>query len=459
MKSKIHAFILAAGKGTRMKSSLPKVLHECAGNPLIYYPLQCLSKLKIPTTVIISKESSSIKRKILEMGFKDCNFAIQDPPLGTGHAVMTGLNKLKIKAEQILVLNGDMPLISIDSIKNLIQEKKKAKTPLAFLTASLNKNIHYGRVIRDESRHVQKVVEFKDASIREKEINEMNIGTYLFCYDFIKSEIKKLKTQNKQKEYYLTDLIEKSYDIEIPAFALKVSDTSEAMGVNSQAQLDDIEQVIHQKRRESFANKGVRFIQGQSIVIGPKVQIEAGAKIAGPTYLLGQTKIKKEAVIEAFTWIKDSQISEGAHIKAHSYLSEAKVQKEAQIGPSAHLRPGANIGPSAKVGNFSEVKKSKIGEGSKINHLSYIGDATIGKKVNIGAGTITCNYDGVKKYKTILEDEVFVGSDTQFIAPVKIKKGAFIGAGSTITKDVAPKSLALSRSPQKEIKKHKKKKN
>lgn len=437
----IAAIVLAAGKGTRMKSDLPKVMHPLAGRPLLDYPLTLIQNLKIPqTTLVVAKDHKPIKDFLKKRSVNGIRLAVQDPPLGTGHAVMAALKKGASKAEHYLILSGDVPFISRETIEKLISAHQSKNAALTLVTAILDSPGAYGRIVRNFAGQVTGIVEMRDATREEKEIKEINLAIYLVEAAFLKSALDQLTASNAQKEYYLTDLIRIAAGQDKKIETIHAAKSAEGMGVNNRKELLHMEKMMMAERIAAFAETGVRFVNPEGIYIDAEVTIGSGTVIYGPNYLLGKTKIGTDCVIKAYCYIEDSAIAE-----------------KAQIGPFAHLRPGSEIGPEAKIGNFVEIKKSKIGAGSKANHLSYIGDAVIGKKVNIGAGTITCNYDGVNKFKTVLEDGVFVGSDTQFVAPVRVGKGAYIGAGSTITKNVKPGSLALTRTEQKEIKNWKRK--
>ncbi|MDO8519652.1 MAG: bifunctional UDP-N-acetylglucosamine diphosphorylase/glucosamine-1-phosphate N-acetyltransferase GlmU [Deltaproteobacteria bacterium] len=438
----IAAIILAAGKGTRMKSDLPKVMHLVAGRPLLDYPLTLIQQLKIPaTTLVVAKDHAPIRAFLKNRAVNGTQLAIQDPPLGTGHAVMSAFKKRSPKAKHYLILSGDVPLVSRETIQKLIAAHQAKNAALTLVTASLDSPGAYGRVVRAPSGQVTGIVEMRDASPQEAEIKEINLAIYLIEAEFLKSSLTLLTPNNSQKEYYLTDLVRLAAAQGRTIETIFAAHPYEGMGVNNRKEILQMEKMIMAERLASYSEAGVRFVNPDGIYIDAEVTIGAGTVVYGPNYLLGKTKIGADCVIKAYCYIEDSSVAE-----------------KALIGPFAHLRPGSEIGPEAKIGNFVEIKKSKIGAGSKVNHLSYIGDAVIGKKVNVGAGTITCNYDGVNKFKTVLEDGVFVGSDTQFVAPVRVGKGAYIGAGSTITKNVKPGSLALTRTEQKEIRNWKRKK-
>jgi len=437
MKTPITTVVLAAGKGTRMKSPLPKVLHPLLGRPLVSYSLNLCQKIKAEKILLVTgKDQTLLKEFLKNSKIKNLDIVVQDPPLGTGHAVMMAAKKLKNFKGDVLIIYGDMPLVSYETIQRLIQEHRTKNSILTFVTAPLSRfSQAFGRVIRDRYGNPVSLVEVRDATSQQLAINETNVGLYLVSAPFLLESLKQLTADNVQQEYYLTDLIKIAAAQNVTRATIGLENLAETLGVNTQKEMTWASELLSQRKIEELMQNGVRFVTTQNVVIEPDVFIGADTTIWGPCVLKGKTRIGKNCTIEPNVVITDSIIHDAA-----------------TIGPFAHLRPGTVLGPSVKVGNFVETKKSNIKEGAKINHLSYIGDAHIGRHVNIGAGTITCNYDGVNKYKTVLEDNVFVGSDTQFVAPVRVGQGAFIGAGSTITKNVKPGSLALTRAPQVEIK-------
>jgi bifunctional UDP-N-acetylglucosamine pyrophosphorylase/glucosamine-1-phosphate N-acetyltransferase len=455
---KIATIILAAGKGTRMKSSLPKVLHSVGGKTLVEHSLKIACSIgSNEIALVVPKESQDVENavRVVRRPSSVVRFAIQDNQLGSGHALNCGLQSLSVNGQRstvnyIVSLNADMPFVNPKSIRKLINLCQKKKAVMGLLTVAIDPSSSFGRVVRDDSGNVLEIVEVKDATSHQKKILEGNMGIYVFDLKFLKANIAKIKSNNKQKEYYMTDLVRLAVKAKKKVVAIKVADCVEGLGVNSQAELNLLNEIFYQRQRERFMREGVAMI-GDDIYIDDGVKIAQGVKLESPCYLKGQTRIGSGSVIEGGCVLKCSHVAENVLIKAHSYLVEAEVGPECEVGPFAHLRPGAKLMKKAKVGNFVEMKKTVLGEGSKANHLTYLGDAIIGKKVNVGAGTITCNYDGFNKYQTILEDGVFVGSDTQLVAPVKVGQGALVGAGTTVTEDVAPNSLVISRIRQKEI--------
>jgi bifunctional UDP-N-acetylglucosamine pyrophosphorylase/glucosamine-1-phosphate N-acetyltransferase len=430
----IQTIILAAGRGTRMKSPLPKVLHDLGGRTLLECSLGLAGALKSQKTVaVIPPKSPEIENEVKR--FEKTDFAVQNDPKGTAHAVNCGLAKLKVKSGDVLVLNADMPFVSKTSVKNLIKSFKKSKAVLGVLTSYKEDPTGFGRIVRGESDEVLYNVEQKDASHEEQHIQEVNLGVYVFDLQFLRKNINSLGTKNKQGEYYLPDLIALAKSQGKSVVAEMVGDETESLGINSQAELAYAREVYYEMRRLELMENGVGFY-GHSIFVDADVKVGPGSELYSPCYLRGSSKLGKSVVIEPGVFVRDSVIGDGSVIKANSYVDGAVVGKENQIGPSAHLRPGADLASEVKVGNFVEIKKSKLAKGVKASHLSYLGDAKIGEGSNIGAGTITCNYDGKNKHQTVIGAGSFIGSDTQLVAPVKLGKGAYIGAGTTVTKNV-----------------------
>lgn len=436
-----------------MKSKTLKVLHPVCGRPLVYYPLQLAHEIKTePILLVVGKNGGLVEKAIQPFGFKRMTFVVQDPPLGTAHAVMTAMEKLKRFKGDIIILNGDLPLMTVDTLRQFIDKHYSSEAALSFLTAVLREPDDYGRVLRDGYGDIMGVVEAKDASAVEKEIREINVGVYLVSSSFLRECLRDVKDGNRQKEFYLPDLIRMGVERNLGVVGLPMKNSEEGVGVNTQEELACANERRNKINLSRLMEEGVRVLSPQTVYVDTGIQVGRGSVIMGPAFLTGSTQVGNDCILEPAVFLKDSIVGNGVTLKANSYIEESRVDDGVQIGPMAHLRPGTHLKAGVKVGNFVEIKKSILHEGAKANHLSYLGDAEIGKRVNVGAGTITCNYDGEKKHKTIIEDDVFVGSDSQLVAPVKIGKGAYIGSGSTITKNVSPFSLALVRSPQVEIK-------
>ena len=451
----IVAIVLAAGEGTRMKSRLPKVLHQVCGKPMIGYVIDRLEELGIDKKIVIIGYKGSLVKETLG---KKVDYIWQKEQLGTGHALAqcrTALTKFK---GDLLLLSGDAPLLTIQTLKGLIETHREKDALATILTTILKPPTGYGRVIRHGDGTIRKIVEEEDATIIELANEEVNAGTYCFKREAIFSALEKIKPENIQEEYYLTDAIEiltkKGHRVEV----YTADESNEIIGINSRKDLALANKIMRERILNRLMFNGVTIIDPLTVTIDQEVEIGQDTIIYPFTIIEGKTKVGRDCIIGPAVQIRDSKIADKVEIK-NSSIQNSIIESEARIGPYAHLRPESRIGKRAKIGNFVEIKKSAIGTESKVSHMSYIGDATLGEDINIGAGTITCNYDGFKKYPTFIEDKVFVGSNTNFVAPVKIGRGAVIGAGSTITEDVPPYALAIARERQKNIKDWAKKKS
>lgn len=447
--------ILAAGKGTRMKSELPKVLHPVCGKPMISYPLAEAKKAGAGKIVgVIGHGAEAVRSSLDDEGI---DFVVQEEQLGTGHAVMVCETALEDKDIPVVILCGDAPLIRSSTIAGLVKSHRENKNSVTVLTAEMEEPGGYGRIIKDGSE-IAKIVEEKDASEAERAIREVNSGVYCVEGSFLFEALKKVGSNNAQGEYYLTDIIGIGRDLGLKVGWSKLNDGDEIMGINSRKELAEANRLMRKRILGSLMEGGVSIIDPDNTYIDDGIEIGADSIIHPQVSLTGRTLIGNGCIIEAGTQIRDSSLNDGAHIKPYCVITESMIEERATVGPFAHIRPSSHIKQKAKVGNFVEIKKSVINEGSKVNHLSYIGDSDIGRDVNIGAGTITCNYDGYNKFKTKIEDGAFIGSGTNLVAPVTIGKGAIIGAGSTITKTVLQDSLALTRADQRTVKDWAKKK-
>lgn len=429
-----------------MKSEKAKVLHEVGGRPMLSYVLDRACEIGAKKTiVVVGHQADKVRESFSGSGV---TFVEQKEQLGTGHAVMQAEKALSRFRGDIIILSGDVPLITSETLKGLMEAHKKSRATLTVLTAEPEDPYGYGRIIKDSNGKIKKIVEEKDAIAKEKAVKEINTGIYCVDSEFLLKALKRIEPKNVQKEYYLTDIVGIAVNEKKRVATYRASDFKEVMGINSRIELAEAECITKIKTLENLMANGVTIIDpsstyiSQSVNIGPDTVIYPGAMISG------NTTIGKGCSIGPGSIISNTRIGNGVKVKAYCVMEESEIKDDAVIGPLAHLRPQTVIEKGAHIGNFVEIKKSTIGEGSKANHLTYIGDATIGKGVNIGAGTITCNYDGFKKYQTIIEDNVFVGSDTQLIAPVKIGKGSLIGAGTTVTEDVPADSMVLSRVKQ-----------
>ena len=441
---KITTIILAAGKGTRMCSDLPKVLHKIANRPLLRHVYDMSYQLNNNAIKIVYGHGANLVRKVL--ADIDVSWVEQKQQLGTGHAVQQVSDQIS-DSDIVLILYGDVPLLKLATVKGLLANVSD-KT-LALLTVKLKNPTGYGRIVRDSSGKVTKIVEEKDASITEKEIVEGNTGIMAVEGNKLKKWLNQLSNDNAQGEYYLTDIIEMAVADQITIITTQPESVDEVLGVNNRIQLSHLERVYQQEQAIMLMERGVTLMDPARFDLRGTI-VELGIDIVCDVNVIieGENSIGNNVIIGANTHIKNSSIGDNVEILANCIIENSVVGQGSKIGPYARLRPETVLAENVHIGNFVELKKSTVASFSKINHLSYIGDATVGAQVNIGAGTITCNYDGVNKFRTIIEDGAFIGSDTQLIAPVTVGKNATIGAGSTITRDSPENQLTLSRAKQ-----------
>lgn len=443
--ARIAIAIMAAGKGTRLKSKHPKVLHEVGGKPLLAHVLAAARQVVPPQDVyvIVGHEADKVQQTVQSSGVQ---FVLQEPQRGTGHALMCAAPALT-KYDQVIVLSGDAPLITAATVSKLRDFHEQKKAAMTILSAVLENPTGYGRIIRDGS-DVKAVVEEKSATPAQRKIREINSGFYVFSTKPLFENIERLKTDNPHGEYYLTDMAAVLRKAKQRVTVMQTGDASEILGSNTRAELVDLDRKMRHEKCLKLMSEGVTIFYPDSCVIDWDVEVGADTTIEPFVQLLGKTRIGSDCRIRSYSVIQNSQIADGVLIRPGCVLDEAAVANGAMLGPYSHLRPGSEIGEGAHVGNFVETKKIRLGKKSKANHLTYLGDAEIGEGVNIGAGTITCNYDGVNKHQTIIEDGAFIGSDATLVAPVKVGKGAYVAAASCITEDVPPDSLALGRAKQ-----------
>lgn len=441
---KITTIILAAGKGTRMCSAIPKVLHKIANRPLLRHVYDMSYQLNNNAIKIVYGHGANLVRKVL--ADIDVSWVEQKQQLGTGHAVQQVSDQIS-DSDIVLILYGDVPLLKLATVKGLLANVSD-KT-LALLTVNLKNPIGYGRIVRDSSGKVTKIVEEKDASITEKKIVEGNTGIMAVQGNKLKKWLNQLSNHNAQGEYYLTDIIEMAVADQITIITTQPESVDEVLGVNNRIQLSHLERVYQQEQAIMLMERGVTLMDPARFDLRGTI-VELGIDIVCDVNVIieGENSIGNNVIIGANTHIKNSSIGDNVEILANCIIENSVVGQGSKIGPYARLRPETVLAENVHIGNFVELKKSTVASFSKINHLSYIGDATVGAQVNIGAGTITCNYDGVNKFRTIIEDGAFIGSDTQLIAPVTVGKNATIGAGSTITRDSPENQLTLSRAKQ-----------
>jgi bifunctional UDP-N-acetylglucosamine pyrophosphorylase/glucosamine-1-phosphate N-acetyltransferase len=445
--TRVQAVILAAGKGTRMKSARAKVLHPVLGVPLVEHVVRALQALDPdPLVLVVGYQAEDVEAAFAGRGLA---FVRQDPPLGTGHAVLAARETYVTRPDRtLLVVNGDVPLLRSETLGALLDAHRQAGAAATLLTAVLDDPAAYGRVLRDEKGGVRAVVEARDASADELRVNEINAGIYAFEVPALVEALHALRPQNAQGELYLTDVVRLLRESGRPVAAVAATDPREALGVNTVAELGEAARLLRRRRNEALMAAGASLEDPETIQIGLDVTVEADAAILPFTILEGKTAVAAGARVGPYARLVDTKVGPGAQILDHCLLRDCVVEAGASVGPFAHIRPESFIGARAKVGNFVELKKTRLGEGSKAPHLSYIGDATVGPSVNIGAGTITCNYDGTAKHPTRIEAGAFIGSDTVLVAPVTVGEGAYVGAGSAITEDVPAGALALARARQ-----------
>jgi bifunctional UDP-N-acetylglucosamine pyrophosphorylase / glucosamine-1-phosphate N-acetyltransferase len=443
----VHVVVLAAGKGTRMKSTLPKVLHRAGGLPLIEQVFRSADALSPQTiTVIVGHQAEGVREGLGErLGL---HFALQEPQLGTGHAVLQAEPALRGRTGTVVLLSGDVPLLRAATLGELVRVHAERRASATVLTAVLEDPDGYGRIVRGADGSIEAIVEHRDATPEQRQIAEINSGIYAFDLAPLFDALRQIGASNAQGEYYLPDLISIYRSRGLGVETVVADDPREILGVNSRKELADVTAVLKTRRNEELMESGVTIVDPATTFVGPDVTIGADTTIHPGVYLEGRTRIGAGCVIHSGVRIVDSTLDDGVTINNFCVIVESHVARGARIGPFAHIRPQSHVGEDAHVGNFVELKKTALGRGSKANHLSYLGDATIGEKVNVGAGTITCNYDGVSKHQTIIEDGAFIGSDSQLIAPVRIGRGAYVAAGSSVTDDVPPESLAIARSKQ-----------
>lgn len=438
------AVVLAAGQGTRMKSKLYKVLHPVCGKPMVEHVVDQLNELELENVVTVVGHGAEM---VSEQLGKRSEYVLQEEQLGTAHAVMQANDILSDKDGVTLVVCGDTPLITKETMDSLLSYHEEQKAKATILTARADNPFGYGRLIRDENGSVQRIVEQKDASDTEQEVTEINTGTYCFDNKTLFETLQLVNNENSQGEYYLPDVIEILQQKGEIVAAYQTPNFDETMGVNDRVALSRAEQAMKKRINEKHMRNGVTLIDPDATYISPDAKIGQDTVVYPGTTITGKVVIGGESVIGPNTEIKDSKIGDKSVIK-QSVVHDSEVGNAVSIGPFAHVRPASNIQDEVKIGNFVEVKKSTMGQGSKASHLSYIGDAEIGKDVNLGCGSITVNYDGKNKYLTKVEDGAFIGCNVNLIAPVNVGKGAFVAAGSTITDDVPEQALSIARSRQ-----------
>lgn len=440
--NKCYGIILAAGEGKRMKSNLPKVLHKVCGKSMIEHVIHALDSVVEDFTIVVGHGADKVKEYLGDR----LNYSYQDKQLGTGHAVMCAGEFLKHKKGTVIILAGDTPLVTSKTISEVFQYHIEKGYSATVITGVVNNPKGYGRIVRDFEGNLEKIVEDKDANEFERKIKEVNSGAYCFDIESLLDSLKRLNNNNAQGEYYLTDVIEilKSDGKKVGAY---VTDFEEFTGVNSRAQLYEASVIMRKRIINKFMDEGVTFIDPNNTYIDVDVQIGRDTIIYPGAILEGKTIIGENCIIGPNSRLVDVEVEDDVTIQ-NSVVLESKIMQGANVGPFAYIRPESVIGKDVKIGDFVEIKKSIIGDGTKVSHLTYIGDAEVGRGCNFGCGTVVVNYDGTKKHKTIVKDKAFIGCNTNLVAPVTIGEGAYIAAGSTITQDVPDGALAIAREKQ-----------
>jgi bifunctional UDP-N-acetylglucosamine pyrophosphorylase/glucosamine-1-phosphate N-acetyltransferase len=443
----LYVVILAAGKGTRMKSSRPKVLHELAGRPIIEHVLRTLDALRADGSIVVIGHGADDVRAALASR-TSLQFAIQSPQLGTGHALLQAERALEGKSGTVMLLYADVPLLQASTLTRLLEHHRRSKAAATVLTTEMAEPYGYGRIVRDKKGQVARIVEERDASGDERKVREVNSGIYCFDLKPLFAALHQLAADNSQGEYYLTDLIAMYRRQRLRVETLLLDSADELRGVNSRLDLAELGALLRARKNREVMLAGATLEDAATTYIDGDVTIGPDTIIGPGVVLQGATTIGEGCRIHAGCRLTNATIGSRVTILDYSVIADSRVDAGARIGPFSHLRPASEVGEGAHVGNFVELKKTTMGRGSKANHLAYLGDTTIGERANIGAGTITCNYDGEKKNPTVIEDGAFIGSDSQLIAPVRVGAGAYVAAGSSITKDVPPDALAVARAHQ-----------
>jgi len=444
----VAAIVLAAGKGTRMRSSTAKVLHPLLGRPLLAYPLDACRRAGVDRIVaVVGHQADEVRRAL---GGEGVEFALQVEQRGTGHAALCAREALGGFAGTALILCGDVPLIRPETLRRLAATHQDAGARITVLTMEPDDPTGYGRLVRDADGWVERIVEEADATEEEKAIREVNTGTYAVELPWLWEALARVGSDNAQGEVYLTDAVALAAR-DGAAAAVALPDPAEALGVNSRVHLAEAGRELRDRINRAWMEAGVTLEDPATAWIEPGVELEPDVILGPGVRLAGATRVAAGTRIDTGCVLVDTQVGPDCYLKPYCVLTEARLEAGAQVGPFAHLRPGAVVGPQARVGNFVEMKKAVLGRGSKANHLTYLGDATVGEGANIGAGTITCNYDGVNKHPTEIGDRAFIGSNTSLVAPVRVGDGAVVGAGSTITKDVPAGALGVARGKQRNV--------
>ncbi len=453
-RAQVQAIVLAAGMGTRMKSKVPKVLHTLGGKPLLWHVLHTLTEAGINRrAIVVGHGAEQVQARFPE----EEHWFNQTQRLGTAHAVMMAGDFLASAQGYVFILCGDAPLIRPQTLMGML-DLAKARGRGVVLAAKVDNPQGYGRMIRSSDGLLERIVEEKDASPKERKVQEINAGVYCLPPQMLLGALSQVGNNNSQGEYYLTDIVEILAKEGNQLAIYTTDDQNETLGVNSRKQLAELEAILRQRKLTELMESGVTVVDPASTFVARNVKVGQDTVLLPFTFLEGETTVGEDCRVGPNTRIVDSALGDGSHCQ-YSVILESVLEEGVQVGPFAYLRPGTQVKKGAKVGDFVELKKSVVGPGSKVPHLSYIGDTQIGAGVNIGAGTITCNYDGIKKHQTVIADGAFIGSNTNLVAPIRVGKGAVVGAGSTLTEDVPEGGLALARARQVNLQKREKKMN
>ncbi len=436
--------ILAAGLGTRMKSRHAKVLHRAGGRTLIEQVVSVASRLTASERifVVVGHQADAVRKVV------SANFILQAEQLGTGHAILVGREQLEHAADNLLVLYGDVPLLREETLRRLLEAHAKSRAACTLLTTEVEDPTGYGRIIRDKQGRLKEIVEQKACTPKQAAIKEMNPGIYVFKTKLLFENISKLGRNNPAKEYYLTDMAAILRSAGHKIETVKTQPASEVLGINTRAELAVMDALLRDRKTQELMLAGVTIVRPETCLIDADVEIGADTVIGPSVALRGKTRIGENCVIHPFNSLRDCELGDNVEVHECCWMDHARAESGARIGPFARLRPGSDLGPDVHVGSFVETKKTRLGRGTKANHLAYLGDANIGDGVNIGAGTVTCNYDGKNKNATTIEDGSFVGTNSSLVAPVTIGKGSYVAAGSVITQNVPPGSLGMGRARQ-----------
>jgi len=444
--SDLHVVVLAAGKGTRMKSQLPKILHKISGLTIIERVARTAAALQPASiTMVVGHGADEVKRSLAKR--TRLQFVTQEQQLGTGHALLQTRPLLEGKSGTVVLLSGDAPLLSVDSVKALLATHQEAAAAATVITATFPRPFGYGRIVRTSGK-ISKIVEERDTTTAQKAITEINSGIYAFDLAPLFAALDSIGTSNKQGEYYLPDLIAIYRKQKRAVATWTVQRADEIRGINSRAELGEVTTMVRQQKNEELMAAGVTLIDPATTYVDADVVVGPDTVIYPCVFLEGNTKIGGACEIHSGARIVNSTIGDRVCVRNHTVVTDSTVEAGAFLGPFAHIRPGSKVGEDVHIGNFVELKKTDMGKGAKANHLAYLGDATIGPKTNVGAGTITCNYDGEKKHQTVIGAGVFVGSNSTLVAPVTLADGSYIAAGSAVTTDVPAGALAIGRSRQ-----------